>query len=229
MCRTGESALEIRIRRLEADRRTIRRYCTTPDRFGRPPPSALGLPTPGLSFSTDLKILSACRLIIVTVPTPIDDHENPDLTPLVKASQMIGRHVAPGSTVVYESSAYPGCTEEDCLPLIAQESGLTWKMDFFAGYSPERINPGDKEHTIETIRKVVSGDGPETAALVIQIYGSVISPGIFVAESIATAEAAKAIENTQRDLNIALMNELSLIFDRMGLNILAVLEAAGTK
>jgi UDP-N-acetyl-D-galactosamine dehydrogenase len=183
----------------------------------------------GLSFSSDPAILSESRFIIVTVPTPIDDHKNPDLTPLVKASEMIGRHIKPGTTVVYESTVYPGCTEEDCLPLIERGSGLKWKTDFFAGYSPERINPGDKEHTVEKIKKVVSGDVPETAELLLQIYGAVITAGIFVAENIATAEAAKVIENTQRDLNIALMNELSLIFDRMGLNTLAVLEAAGTK
>ncbi|HVS54013.1 MAG TPA: nucleotide sugar dehydrogenase [Opitutaceae bacterium] len=182
-----------------------------------------------LSFATDPKVLGEARIIIVTVPTPIDEHKNPDLTPLVKSSTMIGRHIQRGTTVVYESTVYPGCTEEDCLPLIERESGLKWKKDFFAGYSPERINPGDKEHTVEKIKKVVSGDTAETADLLKQIYGAVITAGIFVAESIATAEAAKVIENTQRDLNIALMNELSLIFDRMGLNTLAVLEAAGTK
>lgn len=183
----------------------------------------------GLEFSTDPATLAAARLIIVTVPTPIDDHKNPDLTPLVKASQMIGRYIKPGTTVVYESTVYPGCTEEDCLPLIEQESGLKWQTDFFAGYSPERINPGDKEHTVEKIKKVVSGDTPETAELLRQIYGAVITAGIFVAASIKTAEAAKVIENTQRDLNIALMNELALIFDRMGIRTLDVLEAAGTK
>lgn len=180
-------------------------------------------------LSTDPSVLSRSRLIIVTVPTPLDDHKNPDLTPLVKASEMIGRHLQPGTTVVYESTVYPGCTEEDCLPLVEQHSGLRWKVDFFAGYSPERINPGDKEHTVDKIKKVVSGDLPETAELLRKVYGSVITAGIFVAETIATAEAAKVIENTQRDLNIALMNELSLIFNRMGLNTLAVLEAAGTK
>jgi UDP-N-acetyl-D-galactosamine dehydrogenase len=182
-----------------------------------------------LNFTTDPKALAEARVIIVTVPTPIDDHKNPDLTPLVKSSTTIGRHIQPGTTVVYESTVYPGCTEEDCLPIIERESGLKWKKDFFAGYSPERINPGDKEHTVDKIKKVVSGDTPETAELLRQLYGAVITAGIFVAESIATAEAAKVIENTQRDLNIALMNELSLIFDRMGLNTLAVLEAAGTK
>ena len=184
---------------------------------------------PGLSFSTDPKVLSAARLIIVTVPTPIDNHKNPDLTPLVKASAMIGRHIKPGTTVVYESTVYPGCTEEDCLPLIEKESGLKWKEGFFAGYSPERINPGDKEHTVAKIKKVVSGDIPETAEMLKQIYGAVITAGIFVASGIKVAEAAKVIENTQRDLNIALMNELALIFDRMGICTLDVLEAAGTK
>jgi UDP-N-acetyl-D-galactosamine dehydrogenase len=182
-----------------------------------------------LKFSSDPAVLRQSRFIIVTVPTPIDDHKNPDLTPLIKASESIGRHLSPGSTIVYESTVYPGCTEEDCLPVIARASGLKWKTDFFAGYSPERINPGDKEHTVAKIRKVVSGDTPETAELVRQIYGTVITAGVYLAESIATAEAAKVIENTQRDLNIALMNELSIIFNRMGLNTLAVLEAAGTK
>lgn len=184
---------------------------------------------PGLSFSTDPKVLSQARLIIVTVPTPIDDHKNPDLTPLVKSSTMIGRHIVAGTTVVYESTVYPGCTEEDCLPLIEKESGLKWKTGFFAGYSPERINPGDKDHTVEKIKKVVSGDTAETAEMLKQIYGAVITAGIFVAATIKTAEAAKVIENTQRDLNIALMNELALIFDRMGIRTLDVLEAAGTK
>jgi UDP-N-acetyl-D-galactosamine dehydrogenase len=190
----------------------------------RPPTSV-----PGLSFSTDPKVLAEARLIIVTVPTPIDDHKNPDLTPLVKSSTMIGKHIIAGTTVVYESTVYPGCTEEDCLPLIEKESGLKWKQDFFAGYSPERINPGDKEHTVEKIKKVVSGDTAETAQLLKDIYGAVITAGIFIAATIKTAEAAKVIENTQRDLNIALMNELALIFDRMGIRTLDVLEAAGTK
>jgi UDP-N-acetyl-D-glucosamine/UDP-N-acetyl-D-galactosamine dehydrogenase len=183
----------------------------------------------GLVFTTDPKVLSAARLIIVTVPTPIDEHKNPDLTPLVKSSTMIGRHIKPGTTVVYESTVYPGCTEDDCLPIIERESGLKWKTDFYAGYSPERINPGDKEHTVDKIKKVVSGDTAETAELLRQLYGAVITAGIFVAASIKTAEAAKVIENTQRDLNIALMNELALIFDRMGISTLEVLEAAGTK
>ena len=183
----------------------------------------------GLRFATDPEVLGAARLIIVTVPTPIDEHKNPDLTPLVKSSRMIGQHIKPQTTVVYESTVYPGCTEEQCLPLIEEASGLKWRQEFHAGYSPERINPGDKEHTVDKIKKVVSGDGPETAELLRQIYGAVITAGVFVAATIKTAEAAKVIENTQRDLNIALMNELALIFDRMGLSTAAVLEAAGTK
>jgi len=210
-----------RTRELTAEQLTVVRKRTADD--GRQ------IADSGLEFSTDPTVLSKARLIIVTVPTPIDEHKSPDLTPLVKSSTTIGRHIRPGTTVVYESTVYPGCTEEDCLPIIERESGLKWKKDFFAGYSPERINPGDKEHTVDKIKKVVSGDTAETAEMLKQIYGAVITAGIFVAESIATAEAAKVIENTQRDLNIALMNELSLIFDRMGLNTIAVLEAAGTK
>lgn len=191
--------------------------------------TATQLQAAGLEFSTDPKVLAEARLIIVTVPTPIDDHKKPDLTPLVKSSTTIGRQIKPGTTVVYESTVYPGCTEEDCLPIIERESGLKWKADFFAGYSPERINPGDKEHTVDKIKKVVSGDTAETAELLRQVYGAVITAGIFVAATIKTAEAAKVIENTQRDLNIALMNELAIIFDKMGIRTLDVLEAAGTK
>jgi UDP-N-acetyl-D-glucosamine/UDP-N-acetyl-D-galactosamine dehydrogenase len=182
-----------------------------------------------IRFTTDPRVLSEARFIIVTVPTPIDRHRRPDLTALVKASRLIGCHLRPGTTVVYESTVYPGCTEEDCLPLIEQESGLRWRTDFFAGYSPERINPGDKEHTVEKIRKVIAGDTAETAGLMAQVYGAVITAGVYVAANIKTAEAAKVIENTQRDLNIALMNELALIFERQGINTLEVLEAAGTK
>ena len=182
-----------------------------------------------LAFTTDPSVLRAARFIIVTVPTPIDEHKKPDLSPLVGASTLIGRHLRPGTTIVYESTVYPGCTEEDCLPVIERESGLRWRTDFFAGYSPERINPGDKEHTVAKIKKVVSGDSPATAALVNGIYSAVITAGTHVAPTIKAAEAAKVIENTQRDLNIALMNELALIFDLMGIRTLDVLEAAGTK
>jgi UDP-N-acetyl-D-galactosamine dehydrogenase len=183
----------------------------------------------GLYYSCDPNVLSRAGLIIVTVPTPIDIYKKPDLTPLVNASTMIGKYIKAGTTVVYESTVYPGCTEEDCLPLIENESRLKWKKDFFAGYSPERINPGDREHTIDKIKKVVSGDIPETTELLRLIYSSVISAGVFVAASIKVAEAAKVIENTQRDLNIALMNELALIFARLEINMGDVLEAAGTK
>lgn len=182
-----------------------------------------------LEFTNDLSVLKSCRIVIVTVPTPIDDHKNPDLTPLIKASETVGRHLASGTTVVYESTVYPGCTEEDCLPVIERVSGRKWGVDFFAGYSPERINPGDKEHTVTKILKIVAGDNDETAELLRQVYGAVIIAGIHVAPTIKAAEAAKVIENTQRDLNIALMNELALIFDRMGICTRDVLDAAGTK
>lgn len=182
-----------------------------------------------IRLSADPTVLAEASVIVVTVPTPIDEHRNPDLTPLISASRTVGQFIRPGTTVVYESTVYPGCTEDDCVPLIEQTSGLKWKEDFFVGYSPERINPGDKEHTVERIKKVVSGDTPTTAELLRQLYGSVITAGIHVASSVATAEAAKVIENTQRDLNIALMNELAVIFGRMGLSTAEVLEAAGTK
>jgi UDP-N-acetyl-D-galactosamine dehydrogenase len=182
-----------------------------------------------LEYSSDLSVLKSCRLVIVTVPTPIDDHKNPDLTPLLKASESIGRNLAAGATVVYESTVYPGCTEDDCLPVIEKTSGKKRGVDFFAGYSPERINPGDKEHTVTKILKIVAGDNSETAELLRQVYGAVIIAGIHVAPTIKVAEAAKVIENTQRDLNIALMNELALIFDRMGICTKDVLDAAGTK
>ena len=180
-------------------------------------------------YSSCPSILEECRVIIVTVPTPIDKHKNPDLSPLIKASSLVGRHMRRGTCVVFESTVYPGCTEEECIPVIERESRLKWGVDFTVGYSPERVNPGDKQHTIDKIKKVVSGDAPKTAELLKNIYSSVITAGVFVAQNIATAEAAKVIENTQRDLNIALMNELSVIFDRMGLNTLSVLEAAATK
>ena len=182
-----------------------------------------------IRFSSNPEELSRARFIIVTVPTPIDAHRQPDLTPLVNASQMIGRHIQPGTTVVYESTVYPGCTEEDCIPLIERASGLKWGSEFFVGYSPERINPGDKQHTVEKIKKVVSGDSAASSELIAKMYGAIILAGIHVAANIKTAEAAKVIENTQRDLNIALMNELALIFDKQGINTLDVLEAAGTK
>lgn len=182
-----------------------------------------------LSYSADIDDLKACNTFIVTVPTPIDAHKKPDLTPLIKASQTIGKVLKKGDIVIYESTVYPGATEEDCVPVLERVSGLTLNVDFFAGYSPERINPGDKEHRVTTIKKVTSGSTPEVAELVDSLYRQIITAGTHKASSIKVAEAAKVIENTQRDLNIALINELALIFNRMGIDTEAVLEAAGTK
>ncbi|MDO9597791.1 MAG: nucleotide sugar dehydrogenase [Azoarcus sp.] len=182
-----------------------------------------------LSCHTDPTVLKDADFIIVAVPTPVDAAHQPDFTPLVKSSQTVGRNLKRGAIVVYESTVYPGATEEICIPILERESGLTWKQDFFVGYSPERINPGDKERTVTRIVKVVSGDTPETLETVKQVYGSVITAGVYPASSIKVAEAAKVIENTQRDLNIALMNELALIFHKIGIDTLDVLEAAGTK
>jgi UDP-N-acetyl-D-galactosamine dehydrogenase len=183
----------------------------------------------GIEFVDDSKRLSACRLIVVTVPTPIDKHRNPDLTPVRSATELIGEQIQKGTLVVYESTVYPGVTEEVCVPILEKKSGLLWKKDFHVGYSPERINPGDKEHTIDKITKVVSGDTPESAKFLQDIYESVVEAGVHLAPNIKTAEAAKVIENTQRDLNIALMNELALIFNRLGIGTKDVLAAAGTK
>jgi UDP-N-acetyl-D-galactosamine dehydrogenase len=182
-----------------------------------------------LTCSTDPAILTEADFIVVAVPTPVDDAHRPDFTPLIKSSESVGRYLKPGTIVVYESTVYPGATEEVCIPILERESGLKWKKDFFVGYSPERINPGDKERTVTKITKVVSGDTPETLAKVQEVYGSIITAGVYPASSIKVAEAAKVIENTQRDLNIALMNELSLIFHRIGIDTLEVLKAAGTK
>ena len=182
-----------------------------------------------LVYSDNPKALRDCRLIIVAVPTPIDDYRIPDLTPLRSASETTGRHLARGSCVVYESTVYPGATEEVCVPILERESGLVFGRDFSVGYSPERINPGDKVHTVDKIMKIVSGSDNTTAQLLQQVYGSVVKAGIHMAPTLKVAEAAKVIENTQRDLNIALMNELSMIFDIMGIDTAAVLEAAGTK
>ena len=182
-----------------------------------------------VEFTTNPREISECRLVIVTVPTPIDVHKIPDLRPLKSATKTVGKNMKPGTVVVYESTVYPGVTEEVCVPLLERESGLKWKEDFFVGYSPERVNPGDKKHTIEKIVKVVSGDTPKTAELLEKVYGSVIKAGIHRAPNIKTAEAAKVIENTQRDLNIALMNELALIFHKLKIDTRDVLEAAGTK
>jgi len=182
-----------------------------------------------LTFTNDPTDLAAATIYIVTVPTPIDAHKRPDLTPLLKASEIIGGVLKCGDIVIYESTVYPGATEEDCVPVLERVSGLTFNVDFFAGYSPERINPGDKAHRLSNIRKVTSGSTPEIAEEVNQLYASIITAGTYKAESIRVAEAAKVIENTQRDLNIALVNELAVIFNKMGIDTEAVLKAAGTK
>ena len=182
-----------------------------------------------LTCSTDPKVISEADFIIVAVPTPVDDAHQPDFTPLVKSSESVGKYMKKGAIVVYESTVYPGATEEVCIPILEKFSGLKWKQDFNVGYSPERINPGDKERTVTKIMKVVSGDTPETLKIVADTYASVITAGVYPASSIKVAEAAKVIENTQRDLNIALMNELSVIFHKIGIDTLEVLKAAGTK
>ena len=191
-------------------------------------PEELGEAT-RLGFSHDEQDLKDCNVFIVTVPTPIDRAKRPDLTPLESASRTVGRAIRRGGVVVFESTVYPGATEEVCVPIIERESGLKFNQDFYAGYSPERINPGDKEHRLDTIKKVTSGSTPEAADFVDALYRQVVSVGTHKASSIKVAEAAKVIENTQRDLNIALINELALIFHRMGIDTLDVLEAAGTK
>jgi len=182
-----------------------------------------------LTVTTDPGALAQADFIIVAVPTPVDSAHQPDLGPLVGASESIGRHMKRGAIVVYESTVYPGATEEACVPILEKFSGMRWQRDFHVGYSPERINPGDKEHTLTRILKVVSGDDPETLEKVAELYQSIITAGVFRASSIRVAEAAKVIENTQRDLNIALMNELAILFDRIGIDTLEVLQAAGTK
>ena len=182
-----------------------------------------------LKFSSELNDLSGCNTFIVTVPTPIDHFKKPDLGPLLKASEMIGSVLKKGDVVIYESTVYPGCTEEDCVPVLEKRSGLKFNEDFFCGYSPERINPGDKVNTLTKIKKVTSGSTPEIADWVDQLYRSIIVAGTHKASSIKVAEASKAIENAQRDVNISFVNELALIFDRMGIDTSEVLEAAGTK
>ena len=182
-----------------------------------------------LQYSSDIDDLKACGIYIVTVPTPIDKHKTPDLTPLVKASAMLGKVISEGDIVIYESTVYPGATEEVCIPEIERVSGLVFNKDFFAGYSPERINPGDKEHRVINILKVTSGSTPEVADFVDDLYKSIIVAGTHKASSIKVAEASKVIENTQRDINIALMNELAMIFNRLHINTEEVLLAAGTK
>lgn len=185
--------------------------------------------TDKLSFSSDIADLRRANVFIVTVPTPIDEHRQPDLTPLIKASETLGGVIKAGDIVIYESTVYPGATEEDCIPVIERVSGLKYNIDFFAGYSPERINPGDKEHRVTTIKKVTSGSNAEVAEFVDSLYRSIITAGTFKASSIKVAEAAKVIENTQRDLNIALINELAVIFNKLDIDTEEVLLAAGTK
>ena len=182
-----------------------------------------------LHLTSSADDLRACNVFIVTVPTPIDAHKRPDLTPLLMASQTVGKALKPGDIVIYESTVYPGCTEEDCVPVLEKASGLRFNQDFFCGYSPERINPGDKQHRLATIRKVTSGSTPAVADVVDALYNEIITAGTHKAPCIRVAEAAKVIENTQRDVNIALINELALIFNRMGIDTEAVLQAAGTK
>lgn len=180
-------------------------------------------------YTSDPALLGEADIIIVAVPTPVDEAHIPDFRPLIGSSTSVGRHMKKGAIVVYESTVYPGATEEVCIPVLERESGMKWKQDFFVGYSPERINPGDREHTLTKILKIVSGDTPATLDKVAKLYETIIIPGVHRASSIKAAEAAKVIENTQRDLNIALMNELAIIFDKIGIDTSEVLEAAGTK
>ncbi len=182
-----------------------------------------------LSVTTDPAALTQADFIIVAVPTPVDSAHQPDFGPLAGASEAVGKHMKRGAIIVYESTVYPGATEEVCVPILEKCSGMQWQRDFHVGYSPERINPGDKEHTLTRILKVVSGDDAETLEKVATLYQSIVTAGVFKASSIKVAEAAKVIENTQRDLNIALMNELAIVFDKIGIDTLEVLQAAGTK
>src|SRR5689334_22798021 len=198
------------------------------DPTGEVSPSALKAAA-HLTVGNDARPLRDADFVIVAVPTPVDDAHQPDFSPLASASSFVGANLKRGATIVFESTVYPGATEEICVPIIEKHSGKRWKKDFFVGYSPERINPGDKEHTLTRIIKVVSGDTPETLDRVATMYGSVVEAGVYRASSIKVAEAAKVIENTQRDLNIALMNELAIIFDRLDIDTMEVLQAAGTK
>ncbi len=182
-----------------------------------------------LLYTTNTSDIQSCNIFIITVPTPIDEHKKPVLTPLVQASEMVGKLLKKDDIVIYESTVYPGATEEVCVPILEQYSGLTFNKDFYCGYSPERINPGDKEHRITTIKKITSGSTPKVATQVDELYRQIITAGTYKVDSIKVAEAAKVIENTQRDLNIALINEFSMIFNKLGIDTEAVLEAAGTK
>ncbi len=182
-----------------------------------------------LSFTSEIEHLETCSIYIITVPTPVDKYKKPDLTPIMRASETVGRILKPGDIVIFESTVFPGCTEEICVPILEKESGLEFNKDFYCGYSPERINPGDKVHTVTTIKKVTSGSTPEIADRIDDLYSSIITAGTFKASSIKVAEAAKVIENAQRDINIAFVNELSKIFNRMNIDTTEVLNAAGTK
>lgn len=182
-----------------------------------------------LSFTTDPRRLSEADYVIIAVPTPVDVAHKPDLNPLIGASGVVGQHLKHGAVVIYESTVYPGCTEEVCVPILEQTSGMRWKQDFFIGYSPERINPGDRGHRLHNIVKVVSGDTEKTLDKVARLYERVVAAGVYRAPTIKVAEAAKVIENTQRDLNIALINELAIIFNKLGIDTMEVLKAAGTK
>ena len=206
----------------------IAAYARHADPTGEVPAEALRAAA-ALECTSDPRRLGEADFVIVAVPTPVDAAHQPDFGPLASASEAVGRHMKAGAIVIYESTVYPGATEEVCVPILERHSGLRWKKDFHVGYSPERINPGDREHTLTRIVKVVSGDAPETAAKVAELYGSIIAAGVHLASSIKVAEAAKVIENTQRDLNIALMNELAIIFGKLGIDTTEVLEAAGTK
>ncbi len=212
----------------DIDDTRIEQLVTGHDRTREVEPEELAL-AEHLTFASATADISDCQIYIVTVPTPIDVHKQPDLSPLLKASETVGRVLKKGDIVIYESTVYPGATEENCVPVLERVSGLTFNEDFFCGYSPERINPGDKAHRLPSIRKVTSGSTPEVAEKVDALYAQIITAGTYKAESIRVAEAAKVIENTQRDLNIALVNELAVIFNKMGIDTEAVLKAAGTK
>lgn len=213
---------------LDLDEQKVTDYQANYDATGEVSEAQLRAAT-HLEFTTQPSDLKGCDIFIIAVPTPVDPEKNPDFGPLVSASRTVGSAMAAGATVVYESTVYPGATEEVCVPELEQNSGLTWKKDFSVGYSPERINPGDPEHTLATITKVVSADNDETLDLLADLYGEVVTAGIHRAPSIRVAEAAKVIENTQRDLNIALVNELAVLFDRLDINTRDVLDAAGSK
>lgn len=206
----------------------IEELCSGHDRTREVEPDELAAAA-HLTYTGDLEDIRDCAIYIVTVPTPIDAHKRPDLTPLIRACETVGQVLSRGDTVIFESTVYPGATEEDCVPVLERVSGMTFNRDFFAGYSPERINPGDKAHRLTNICKVTSGSTPEAAARIDALYADIIEAGTFRAQSIRVAEAAKVIENTQRDLNIALINELAMIFGKLELDSQAVLEAAGTK